>query len=279
MDDDMVEGRPGLMAFPARTYETVRVDSVPEEYAYLHAYPTVSEPWSVVSQTLRYGKKATIDEVIARDDVGQEISILFDVTNFHGSTGTQRLEGFTTEYLDRLMQRAAEFARLNPPHHPGSLPRFPVPSARYSGRIDVPLAVLAVDAGRRGLYAPPRVVTLNYPGGDPFGVGEYPGFDPTSWPPLRLGDWPPPTISRLDRLCLEGSVARLSACATRLMDAWFEGAAYPQLADEAAELLILLARLDLPAMLPVYKGLSPAYIGWIQNQAEMVGQHGKPGGQ
>ncbi len=266
------EDWPGVKVFPARTQEMVRVDSVPEEYAYLHAYPGPSGPWSILSQTLGYRNGVRVDEVIARDTAGEEVRLLFDVTSFQGRPGIQRLDGFTIEYLDRLMQRAGEFAQLNPPHHPGSLPRFPVPSSRYSGRIDVPLAVLAVDRGRRGLYAPPRAVTLDFPHGDPVGLSEFPGFDPAAWPPPRLGDWPPAAISRLDRLCLQGSVARFSACATRLMDSWFGNASYPQLPDEAAEFLILLGRLDLPEMLPVYERLSPAYMGWIQDQAETVEQ-------
>lgn len=252
----------------------VRVDSVAEEYAYLNAYRGPSGDWSILSQTLKYRSGAAVDEVIARDAVGEEILILFDVTTFQGSPGIQRMDGFTTEYLDRLMERAGEFAWLNPPHHPGSLPRFPVPSTRYSRRMDVPLAVLAVDAGRRGLYAPPRVVTLDYPGGNPFGVGEFPGFDPAAWPPPRLGDWPPVTVAQLDRSSLQGAVARFSACATRIMDVWFGGTAYPQLSDEAAEYLGLLSRLDLPEMLPVYARLSPAYLRWIQDQAETVVRRG-----
>ncbi len=261
-----------MNVFPAPIHKMVRVDSVSEQYAYLNAYPGPSGRWSIVSQTLRNQEGTATDETIARSALGEEISILFDVTSFHGAPGIHRLDGFTIEYLDRLMQSAAEFARANPPHHPGSLPRFPVPSVRYSGRIDVPLAVLAVEAGRRGLYEPPRVVTLDYPDGVPFGVGEFPGFDPDAWPPPRLGDWPPPTTSRLDRPCLEGSVARFSACATRLMDVWFGGAAYPQLPDEAAEYLSLLARLDLRDMLPVYVRLSPAYMRWILDLAETVEQ-------
>ena len=271
MPDEIEQGQLRVAAFPPRSQETVRVDSVSEEYAYIQAYPAPGGSWSVVSQTLRQVDAEMVDTVIVHDPMGQERSIQFDVTRFQGSPGIVRLEGLTTEHLDRLMQRAGEFARRNPPHHPGSLPRFPVPSGRYARRIDVPLAVLAVESGQRGLYAPPRVATLDYPTGEFYGVGEFPDFDPNAWPPPRLGDWPPPTIVKIDRLCLRGLVSRFSACSTRLMDVWFGEPPYPQLADEAAEWSSLLSRLDLPAMQPIYTRLSPMFMGWIRDHAEVVG--------
>ena len=257
--------------FPPRTCETVRVDSVIEEHAYLNAYPSPAGPWTIASQTLSSVDGNATDRLLIRPEgdqsTGEEETVAFDVASFVGTPGLVRLAGFTTDYLDYLMRAAAEFAHANAPVHPGSLPRFPVPSARFPDRVDVPLAVLAVDRGRRGLYAPPLVVTLDYPSGEPYGVGPFPGFDPDSWPPPRLGDWPPPAIAGIDRAQLQGMVSRLSACATRLIDAWLAGDDYPHRTDEAAEVRHLLGRLDPPGAPEIYRRLNGDYVRWLEDAA------------
>ena len=217
------------------------------------------------------GDRVRVDSVAERDgflaayNATGNVAIQFEVGLLHGGSAPERLGGPTTEFMDVLMRAAGEFARENGPTHPGSLPRFPVPSSRYRGKLDVPIAVLAVEQGRRGLYAPPRVVTLDYATGEPYGVGEFPGFDPRDWPPRRLGDWPPGGIQGMPPARLAGMVARFSACATRLMDVWFGGDDYPQRADEAVEVLALLGILCLPEMLTAYKGLNAGYIAWLRD--------------
>ena len=260
-------GRDQPSPFPRRSGPTVRVDSVAEEYAYIAAYPGAGGPWEVVRQDLARLAEGPVDRLLVRAPAGDEAEVHFAVGSFFGTPGVTRLGGPTTELLDRLMRTAEEFARANGPHHPGSLPRFPVPSARYPGRVEVPLAVLAVDAGRRGLYAPPRVVTLDYASGEPFGVGEFPGFAPDAWPPARLGDWPPPAVAGFDRVRLQGAVSRLSACTTRLIDAWLAGDTYPHLPDDASEVLALLGVLDLPPTVRLYRQLNPAYVSWLEGAA------------
>ena len=260
----------------------MRVDSLAEERAYLDAYPSALGPWEVVSQTLSTRNGRATDRLVVRAGSGEgsvvEAEVLFDVSSFVGTPGLTRLGGFTTEFLDRLTRGALEFARENVPLHPGSLPRFPVPSAHYPGRVDVPLALLAVDAGRRGLFAPPLVVTLDYPSGAPYGVGDFPGFRPADWPPPRLGDWPPPRVAALDRVTLQGTVARFSGCVTRLLDAWLGGANDPHSADDATEAFALLAVLEPPAMLDVYERLNVAYVGWLSDAGSGPGAASGSGG-
>ena len=259
--------------FPRRATDTVRVDSIAEEYAFLNAYPGLHGPWRIVSQTLSIHDGQPSDRLViqAEEAVQVEEEIAFDIVSFSGTPGLRRLDGFTTEHLDRLMRAAADFAADNAPTHPGSLPRFPVPSARFPGRLDVPLAILATDGEQRGLFAPPLVVTFDYPSGDPYGVGPFPAFDAAAWPPPRLGDWPPPPLAGMPRLQLQGTVARFSACVTRLLDAWFTGTDYPHRHDEAAEAQALWARLDPPAMLNLYGRLNEDYLRWLDARTDEVG--------
>ena len=257
--DDVMDVRPSLGS-------TIRVDSVVEERAYLDAYPSDRGPWEIVAQTLSTQGGRAVDrlEVQSRGiNVPTRRQVVFEVASFVGTPGLVLGDGFTTEYLDRLMRAAGNFARENAVLHPGSLPRFPVPSRRFPGRIDVPLAVLAVDDGRRGLYAPPLVVTLDFRSSEPYGVGDFPGFDPREWPPARLGDWPPLGIEGIDQVRLQGMVARLSGCLTRLLDVWHGGADFSQRPAEGEEVLALLERLDPPGMLGVYKELNPGYWDWL----------------
>ena len=259
------------LGLPPRSSGTVRVDSVEEEHAYLAAYRSPGGGWRVVSQTLGRSDDAPIDRLRLRArESGDEGEVLFAIESFFGTPGLARLGTLTTAFLDRLMRIAEEFARANGAHHPGSLPRFPVPSARYPGRVDVPMAVLATEGGRRGLYAPPRVVTVDYATGEPYGVGEFPGFAPEDWPPSRLGDWPPPGLGGIDRVRLQGLVGRFSACVTRLIDAWSAGQEYPHLGDDAREAWTLLGVLDLREMLPSYRTLNPDYVAWWERRAETV---------
>jgi hypothetical protein len=237
--------------------QAVRVDSPEEAAAYLAAYPSPAGPWRVASR-LRVDAGERVEEhATLTAGGGARAVVRFDVTAFAG-------EGPSAEApaLDDLLARAAAFARENGPRHPGELPRFPIPSARYAGRVEVPLAILAVDAGRRGLYAPARVVVVDPRDGEPDGAGEFPGFDPEAWPPPRLGEWPPAGVRALDPTRLRGTVARFGACWRRLLAAW-SGDDYQQRADEAAEARALLGRLDPPGMVGVYRRLNPDFWGWL----------------
>ena len=158
------------------------------------------------------------------------------------------------------MAGVAEFAAANPPYHPGSLPRFPVPSQRYAGRLEVPVAILASDdAGRPGLYAPARVVVVGLDDGRPYGIGEFPGFNPDAWPPARLGDWPPAAIASMPRRQLAGAVARFNGVWLRVVEAWATEGTYAQLHAERQEARRLLGVLDLDGMGTVYQTLNQPF--------------------
>lgn len=250
------------LPFPPRTAETYRVDSVAEEHAFLQAYPPDGGAWELVSQTLRFRREAPQDHLTVRAEGHDDVTVPFDVGSFFGSV-TASEEAVD---LDRLLERALDFARANGPHHPGSLPRFPIPSAGYPGRVEVPIALVAADnSGRPGLYTPPRVVVMTFPAGEPIGVGEADWFDPEHWPPRRLGDWPPAAMRQFDQPRLQATVARSTAIWSRLLTAWLSEADYPQRADEGAEALALLDRLDAPAMRGIYEQMNPRFWKWVQN--------------
>lgn len=252
---------PNELPFPARATEAYRVDSVAEEYAFFQAYPPPSGEWEIVSQTLRMRAEAPQDHITVHGEGHGEVTVPFDIASFFGREPAAL--GQESD-IDRLLEKALEFARDNGPHHPGSLPRFPIPSAGYPGRVEVPMALVAVDdSGRRGLYAPPRVVVSTFPQGEPIGAGEFADFDPEQWPPRRLGDWPPPGMAALDQSRLRALITRFAGCWGRLLSAWLTVADYPQRADEAAEALALLERLDAPAMLDVYQRMNPRFWSWI----------------
>lgn len=253
MTDDADRADP----FPRRRHGTVRVDSDEEARAFLDAYPPLDGGvWRVAGRLgVTAGGRAE-EHVTLVADGGARAVVRFEGAAFaDGAAGTARAH----PTLDELMRSAVEFARENGPHHPGSLARFPVPSPTYPGRVAVPLAILAVDRGRRGLYAPARVAVLAYPAGEPVGVGEFPGFAPDNWPPPRLGDWPPAGVVGADPVRLGGMVARFGGCWTRLLAAWMGGADYLQRTDEGEEARALLGRLDPPGMGGVYGRLNPGF--------------------
>jgi hypothetical protein len=127
----------------------------------------------------------------------------------------------------------------------------------------VPLPILAVDVGQRGLFAPPRIAVVRWPSAEPVGVGDAPGFEPERWPPPRLGDWPPPAVRNWPPYRLAGTIERFSAIWVRLLDAWFSGEGYPQLDDEKREARQLLERLVPQGMLEFYTGFSPHFWAWL----------------
>lgn len=253
---------PASPPFPPRRAETYRAGSVAEEYAFLETYPPPGGAWEIVSQMIRTRDEASQDQIMVRAEPFGEVTVPFDVASFVGGSAA------TTEAvdLDLLLERALDFARGNGPHHPGSLPRFPIPSTGYPGRVEVPLPLVAVDReGRRGLYAPPRAVVSTFPDGEPIGVGEVDGFDPDRWPPRRLGDWPPVGMRQLDPRRLQATITRFTAIWGRLLSAWLNEMDYPQRRDEAAEALALLKRLEAPAMPGVYERLNPRFWQWLSS--------------
>jgi hypothetical protein len=174
--------------------------------------------------------------------------------------------------LDQLLQTAWQAAQSAGPYHPGSLPRFPVPSDRYAGRVEVPLAILARDdSGRRGLYAPARVVLLTFPAGEPAGVADYPGFDPDAWPPPRLGDWPPAALRDRDRRSLEATIARFGQSWLRLLSRWFAGDPSGDVDHLATAARTLLDELDPPGMVDVYRRLNPGFWAWLAARGDDEG--------
>lgn len=247
----------------------IRIDSADEQYAYLLAHLGGPEQWTVVGQRLGTADDGRDIEVVSvRMSSGELTTIAFVASNeddFLDGEAQPRTED-ETRYLETLMETAFAFSEANPPHHPGTLARFPVPSAQYQHAVAIPMPVLAVEAGHRGLYAPPRVVVIDVVSGEPVGVGEYPGFDPEQWPPKRLGDWPPPATLNLGQRQLEGMIARMSACWKRVLDGWF-GLGLELDVDLPADIrhsLELRAILDLPALLPYYEALNPGFTRWLE---------------
>lgn len=245
----------------------VRVDSAEEQYAYMLARFGDPSAWSVKSQMFDVDDSGRdIERVDVVLGSGEEESVRFRAVREEGvfSERGHDEEG-TTGFLNAVMETAFQFSAANPPHHPGTLARFPVPSAGYANSLAVPMPILAVDRGQRGLYSPPRVVVIEFGTLKARGVGEFPGFDPESWPPARLGDWPPPAISAMPQQQIQGSIMRFSALWQRILEAWFSKdiEASPELSAEISEALALRARLDVSQMMPVYDRLNPVFAKWL----------------
>jgi hypothetical protein len=252
----------GASTFPAREAPTVRVDSIAEEYAYLSAWPPADGVWERVGQMLVPGPNGPEHHITVRAPDGTVSVVRFAIGSFYGKPDApQPLPG---ERVTTAMRAGHELAREESPLHPGSMPQYPVPSESYPGAVAVPLPILAVDAGQRGLYAPPRFAVVRWPSSEAVGVGDAPGFDPGRWPPPRLGDWPPVAVRdwRPDRLA--GAIERFTALWARVLDTWYDISADSHLDDERREALALM-RLLLPArMLDVYAGLSPKFWAWLR---------------
>jgi hypothetical protein len=250
-------------------HPVVYIDSDKEQQAWLMATFGPMGTWQTMSQTLRIADDGGQQEVLEiRLQSGESVSI-----PFMEASPDESLEGEgvdRTEQLDDLMSLAAQFAEQNPPNHPGSLPRFPVPSRSYAEAVSIPMPVLAVDdTGRRGLYAPPRQVAINIRDFTLIGVGEFPDFDPEHWPPPRLGDWPPRELASIDHEQLQGMIARFNACWSRVLEAWFsqQASTTPVLQADIRESLRYRAILDLPAFDAYYRRLNPVFAKWLADMA------------
>jgi hypothetical protein len=231
----------------------VRVDSAEEQYAYMLAHFGAPGTWEVTSQQFDLatdGREVEIVDVRAPDGAVSRVRFVSRRSESPFET-TEETSG--TDFLDTVMESAFAFSAENPPHHPGTVARFPVPSASYANSLSVPLPVLAVEGGRRGLYAPPRVVVL--------------AFDTleANWPPTRLGDWPPPGLAGKSQQEIQSTIMRFSAVWKRILEAWFASDVVesPDLAPDAHEAIQLLDVLDLPAMIPNYTRLNQVFWRWL----------------
>jgi hypothetical protein len=249
----------------------IRVESAEEQYAYMLARFGDPATWAVLSQSFDTDSDGREMEFVeARDSSGSTVTIRFVAVREAGIFGDEAPEGDgTTGFLDEVMEKAFTFSEANPPHHPGTLARFPVPSASYANSLSVAMPVIALDGGRRGLFAPPRVVVIDNSTGEAKGVGEFPGFDPEDWPPPRLGDWPPAHIQAMHRLQMQGTIMRFSAVWKRILDAWYstEIMESPELSREIAEAVRTRAILDLPQLIPYYDRLNPVFAKWLDRHS------------
>ena len=254
----------GASPFPPRDLPTLRIDSVAEAYAYLAAWPAPSGPWQVAGQMLVPGNNGLEDHLTVRAPDGTPVVLRFAIGSFYGDPDAART--MPGERVTAAMRAGHELAKSEGPLHPGSLPQYPVPSEAYPGTVAVPLPILAVDAGQRGLYAPPRFAVVRWPSGEGVGMGDAPGFDPTRWPPPRLGDWPPAAVAAWEPSRLAGAIERFTAIWARLLDAWFSGETepYPHLADEQREARLLVVLLLPMPLLDVYAEFSPRFWTWLQ---------------
>ena len=245
--------------------ERIRVDSLREAYAWVEVYPHASGPWTIVSETRSSrdgGATLTLD--LAAPD-GDGASVAFDTEHFGASGGVKRFGVEPTSALDEMLADVSAFVAGNPPSHPGSLPRFPVPSLRYPGRVEVPVAILAADdGGRPGLFAPARIVVVSLTDGKPYGIGEFPGFDPDQWPPERLDDWPPSATMTLPRMQLAATVARFNGVWLRVVEAAATKTTYPGAFQDRREARTLLSILDGAGMAAVYRSMNEAFWDGLQ---------------
>ena len=255
------------------TREIVFVDSAEEQIAYLIARLGPQGSWSVRDQSVATRDGGESVERASLSTPCGDIELEFrDATPARISFTEEFVETDRTGVLDAVMEQASTFAAENPPHHPGSLPRFPVPIEHYQGAVGVPMPILAVDdLGRRGLFSPPRMAVLMWDTHEPVGVREFPDFDPENWPPRRLGDWPAPQTARITPEQLEATIKRFSACWSRVIDAWFAGQedvdVEPALHADMQEALSLRRVLDPESMEPVYRRMNTRFAEWLDRVA------------
>lgn len=255
--------------FPVSRDQPVRVDSVTEEYAYLAAWPSANGPWERIAQKLALGAQGPEDVLTVKSPAGNTAEVRFAIASYFGGADDSRT--LPNERVAAAMQAGHELARVEGPLHPGTMPQYPVPSPAHAGSVSIPLAILGVDQGRRGLYAPPRLAVVRWPDATPVGVGDAPGFDSRQWPPRRLGDWPPATTRRWDQKRLAGTIERFTALWGRVLDAWFSGDSYPQHGDELREARQLLALLVPNDLLEVYENLSPNFWEALEESSSQAG--------
>lgn len=246
------------------------VDSAEEQVAFLISRFGPHGSWSVTEQRMVTDSSGTSVERTRLATSDGPVEVEFRDPHPDVVITDKVEERDRASVLDAVMERASRFAAENPPHHPGSLPRFPVPIEHYDQAVAVPLPILAVDdRGRRGLFAPPRMAVVSWATIEPVGVREFDVFDPNAWPPPRLGDWPAPSVIDLASEVLEAYIQRFSACWSRTIDAWIatNGATSDftmSLRSDVQDALRLRAVLDVPAMEDVYRSMNSRFTQWLQ---------------
>jgi hypothetical protein len=257
----------GVAAFPSRAIDSIRVDSEAEEQAYIAAWPPATGgAWTLQGWALVPGIPSTQKRVAITAPDGAPAVVHFLVGSYHG--GRPKPVEMPGQRVAAVMRAGHALAKAEGPLHPGTMPQYPVPDPGHAGGVAVPLPILAIDAGQRWLYAPPRIAVVRWPTAEGVGVGDAAGFDPERWPPPRLGEWPPATVRGWDPARLAGAIDRFTAIWSRLLDVWFGGEPYPQLADERREALLLLALLVPEPLLAIYAELSPAFWAWLRDESE-----------
>lgn len=254
---------PAPSPFPPRAVDSLRVDSAAEEAAYVAAWPPPHGAWAAVESLFIPGIPSMQKRLVLQAPDGSHAVLHFLVGSYRdagpspGQTPADRVEA--------VMRAGHDLAKAEGPLHPGAMPQYPVPSPTHAGTVAVPLPILAIDAGQRWLYAPPRLAVVRWPVAEAVGAGDAPGFSPERWPPPRLGEWPPATVRGWEQQRLAGAIARFTAIWGRLLDIWFGGPPYPQLDDERREALLLLSLLLPPPMLQLYEQLSPQFWAWLRS--------------
>lgn len=248
-------------------HPVVYIDSDVEQAAWIYANFGPDGAWQTVSQTMRTTESGAVQEVLEiKRATGESVHVPFMEVAKDDSlqgTGIDR-----TGVIEDLMHLAAQHAEQNPPHHPGSLPRFPVPARAYDRSLAIPMAILAVDdLGQRGLYSPPRTVVLSVADNALIGFGDFPGFDPEMWPPARVGDWPPQAVQTMPEQQMQGLIQRFSCCWSRVLEAWFvRGEGYSDaLKADIAEGLEHRRTLDVPGFESLYEKLNPEFHQWLMS--------------
>jgi hypothetical protein len=246
--------------------KVVFIDSDVEQAAWMYATFGPDGTWQTISQTMRVADSGQMQELLeVRRATGETEFVAFQEAALDES-----LEGHgydRTSIIEDLLHIAAQFAEANPPHHPGSMPRFPVPANAYENAIAIPMPILAIDdLGQRGLYSPPRQVVLSIADNALIGFGDFPGFDPEMWPPVRVGDWPPATMTGVHEQQLQGIIQRFSCCWSRVLESWFTS---PQgysdvLRADINEGLRYRQMLDVPGFEEVYARINPGFHRWLE---------------
>ena len=251
---------------PNKAQPVVYIDSAAEQAAWMYATFGPDGTWQTVSQTMKPTADGQLREVLEVQRIGGERTTV----TFMEASPDESLEGSgidRTGVIEDIMHIAAQFAEANPPHHPGSIPRFPVPARAYEHALAVPMAVLAIDdSGHRGLYAPPRQVVISSIDNSLIGFGDFPGFDPEHWPPARIGDWPPDAVVGLPEQQMQGMIQRFSCCWSRMLEAWFQRPDLETtevLRADVREGVHLRSLLDAPGFQDVYARLNPEFELWL----------------
>lgn len=250
-----------------KIHPVVYIDSGAEQAAWIYANYGPDGAWQTVSQTMRPLADGRVQEIL---EIRQTGGASVDVP-FMEASADESLEGEgvdRTGVIEDILHLAAQHAEANPPHHPGSLPRFPVPARSYENALVVPMAILAVDdTGRRGLYSPPRQVVVSIEDQSLIGFGDFPGFDPEHWPPARIGDWPPLQLSDMPDQQMQGVIQRFSCCWSRVIEAWFkrdrENCDDVLIAD-IIESLRYRSLLDAHGFEELYEKLNPEFAAWLK---------------